>query len=128
MDPYQVENLPLSDLNYKSLLGLVGEANAELARYDGLLQGIVNPQILLSPLMTQEAVLSSRIEGTQATLDEVLEHEAGMEMTESKIVDIQEIINYRKALMLAKDILAEQPISLYMLREIHKILLDSPRA
>src|SRR6218665_972274 len=50
-------------------------ANAALARYDGLLQGIPNPAIMLSPLTTREAVLSSRIEGTQATMDEVLEQE-----------------------------------------------------
>jgi len=52
---------------------LVGDANAELARYDGLLQGITNPQIMFSPLTNEEAVLSSKIEGTQATVDEVLE-------------------------------------------------------
>jgi len=42
-----------------------------------MLQSLVNPAIFLSPLTTQEAVLSSKIEGTVATLDEVLEHEAG---------------------------------------------------
>ncbi len=57
---------------------LVGQANAALARYDGLLQGIPNPAVMLSPLTTQEAVLSSKIEGTQATVDEVLEQEAGL--------------------------------------------------
>ncbi|MBO9497183.1 hypothetical protein J7438_24295 [Thalassotalea sp. G20_0] len=59
------------------MFSLVGEANAELARYDGLLQGIPNPAVMLSPLTTQEAVLSSKIEGTQATVDEVLGGRAG---------------------------------------------------
>ena len=55
---------------------LIGQANAALARYDGMLQSIVNPAVLLSPLTIQEAVLSSRIEGTQASIEEVLEFEA----------------------------------------------------
>ncbi len=83
----------------------------------------------MSPLTTQEAVLSSKIEGTQATLDEVLEHEAGLleAKDEAKENDIQEIVNYRKALMLAKDVLKEQPITLHLMREMHKILLNSVR-
>lgn len=119
--------MPLQDLDYRRLLGLVGEANAALAKYDGLLQGIVNPGVLLSPITTQEAVLSSKIEGTQATLDEVLEHEAGIQMDLFKTQDIQEIVNYRHALMLASDYLQDRPISLTIVREMHKILLDSVR-
>ena len=48
----------------------------QLSRYEGLLLSIPNPDVLLSPRSSQEAVLSSRIEGTQATLGEVLEFEA----------------------------------------------------
>ena len=72
MKSYVPDTLPLIELDFRLLLPLVGRANAELARYDGLLQGIPNPAVMLSPLTTQEAVLSSRIEGTQATMDEVL--------------------------------------------------------
>ena len=60
-------------------MDLLSTANRQLARYDGLLQSIINPEVLLSPLRTQEAVLSSKIEGTQATLKEVLEYEAEKE-------------------------------------------------
>lgn len=129
MEPYAAEDLPFAPgrLDYGRLIRLVGEANAALARYDGLLAGIVNPAILLSPLTTQEAVLSSRIEGTQATLDEVLEHEAGAAFDEGKENDIQEIVNYRKALMLAKEVVAEQPITLGLIRQMHAVLLDSVR-
>lgn len=77
MDPYIPHVLPLERLDYHLLLGLVGRANAELARYDGSLRAIPNPEIMLSPMTLREAELSSRIEGTQATLSEVLEHEAG---------------------------------------------------
>ena len=78
-----------------------------LARYDGLLQGIPNPAVLLAPLTTREAVLSSKIEGTQATVDEVLEHEAGLEKDGEKSKDIQEILNYRLALNKASNYLAD---------------------
>ena len=47
MKPYQPDKLPLENLDYRLLLPLVGSANAELARYDGLLQGIPNPAVML---------------------------------------------------------------------------------
>lgn len=128
MQPYIPQKLPLNDLNYKMLIGLVGEANAALAQYNGMLQGVVNPSILLSPLTTQEAVLSSRIEGTQATLDEVLEHEAGQIYDEDKTADIQEVMNYRRVLVLASETLVDnRPLSLSLLKQMHTILMDSVR-
>jgi len=127
MTPYTPDPLPPAGIDYGPLVGLVGRANAELARYDGLLQGIVNPGVLLSPLTTQEAVLSSRIEGTQATLDEVLEHEAGQPMPPEKSQDIQEIANYRAALIRAAEELAHRPISLSLVKQMHALLMDSVR-
>lgn len=125
--PYLPDALPLDSLDYRRLISVVGRANAELARYDGLLQGLVNPGVMLSPLTTQEAVLSSRIEGTQATLDEVLEYEAGSVWTGEKGADIQEIINYRQALTQAHDSLLERPISLGLVRQMHTVLMNSVR-
>ena len=127
MTPYNPDSLPLADLDYRRLLPLVGQANAALARYDGLLQGIPNPSVMLSPLTTQEAVLSSKIEGTQATVDEVLEQEAGLIKEGEKFKDIQEISNYRKALYSAREYLKDFPIRLSFVRELHRILLDSVR-
>ena len=117
----------MEGLNFGKLIGLVGQANAELARYDGMLSSIVNPSILLSPITTQEAVLSSRIEGTQATLDEVLEHDAGQDYDENKTKDIMEVLNYRKVLILAQNSLVERGLTLGMIREMHTILMDSVR-
>jgi Fic family protein len=82
---------------------------------------------MLSPLTTQEAVLSSKIEGTQATVDEVLEQEAGLIKEGEKYKDIQEISNYRLALFQASEHLRDYPIRLGLIREIHKILLNSVR-
>ncbi|MGA8169579.1 MAG: Fic/DOC family N-terminal domain-containing protein, partial [Methylocystis sp.] len=103
MEPYVPDALPLANLDYSRIVRKVGPANAALARYDGLLQGIVNASVLLSPLTNSEAVLSSKIEGTQATVDEVLEYEAGVEFGGDKVADIQEVVNYRKTLTLAKE-------------------------
>jgi hypothetical protein len=71
MTPYVPHSLPLTGLDYARLIRKIGPANAALARYDGLLQSVINPDVMLSPLANREAVLSSRIEGTQATVDEV---------------------------------------------------------
>jgi len=127
MSPYQPDALPLADLDFARLLPKIGPANAALARYDGLLQSVVNPLVLLSPLTQREAVLSSKIEGTQATVDEVLEFEAGMDFDPEKTNDIHEIVNYRKALSLATQAVAERPISLGLLRQMHTVLMDSVR-
>ncbi|MFT4579728.1 MAG: Fic family protein [Nitrospinales bacterium] len=127
MTPYEPDVLPLRELDYQLLFGLVGDASSELARYDGLLQGIPNPAVMLSPLTTREAVLSSKIEGTQATVDEVLEQEAGLLKEGEKYKDIQEISNYRSALFQASEYLKDYPIRLNVIRELHKTLLSGLR-
>ena len=127
MQPYVPVQLPVDTIDFGRLVGLVGKANGALARFDGLLHGIANAELLLSPLTTQEAVMSSRIEGTQATLSDVLEYEAGIEKPESLREDIQEIINYRTALNYSQKYLLERPISLGFLRELHQILMNSAR-
>lgn len=127
MKPYIPVELPIKNLDFRRLISAVGSANAELARYDGLLQGIVNPTIMLSPLTVEEAVLSSRLEGTQATVDDVYEHEAGIEKTEDKIQDIREVINYRTALRNAQEYLRDYPISLSFIQAVHRLLLNSVR-
>ncbi len=127
MKPYTPDELPLNNLDYQFLFSSVGDANAELARYDGLLQGIPNPGVLLSPLIKQEAVLSSKIEGTQATVDEVLEQEAGLIKEGEKYKDIQEISNYSTALLNAINYLRDYPIRLGFICELHRVLLNSVR-
>lgn len=127
MQPFVPHVLPVQDLDWRQLLPLVGQAHAALARYDGLLAGIPNPAVMLSPLATQEAVLSSKIEGTQATVDEVLEQEAGLLKEGEKFEDIQEISNYRRALFQAREYLKDYPIRLGFVRELHRTLMSSVR-
>ena len=64
---YHIGEFPPIAIDWPRLIPLIGPANAALARYDGVLSSIPNAAVLLSPLTTQEAVLSSRIEGPQAT-------------------------------------------------------------
>lgn len=128
MKPFIPDNLPFDSIDWEPLIPWMGRANRELCRYDGLLGVMPNPDILLTPLTTQEAVLSSRIEGTQATLGEVFKYEAGeAPAEESKRVDIHEIINYRIAMKVAEDELKTRPFSLNLLKKIHLVLLDSVR-
>lgn len=135
MKPYKPQRLPVEDLDWGTFIELVGKANRFVARYDGLLQSIVNPEVLLSPLRTQEAVLSSKIEGTQATLEDVMEFEAeanadadaGALQSERKYGDILEVINYRRALLKGKEQMAVRPINLNDLLKIHEILLRGVR-
>lgn len=126
MEPLIPDLLPLKALQWSKYVRLVGQANAELARFDGILQAIINPAVLLSPLTTNEAVLSSKIEGTQATLEEVLTFEAKPDKN-IKSDDILEVLNYRKAISFAVNWLNERTVTLNMIRQAHAILLDSVR-
>ena len=66
---YHTDRFPPDDrLDWPRLVPFIGPATAAVARYDGMLAAIPNPGVLLAPLTTREAVLSSRIEGTQATM------------------------------------------------------------
>ncbi len=126
--PFIPHELPLKDLDWKMLAPVIARANAELARYDGLLQTMLNPEILLSPLTTSEAVLSSMIEGTQATLGEVLQYEAGAFFGKEKTTDIHEIRNYREALRAAERSLLEgRNISLNLIKGLHQLLMQGVR-
>jgi Fic family protein len=128
MQPFEPQQLPIDDIQWDSLIPLIGKANRSLAYYDGILYGLANPDILLSPLTTQEAVLSSKIEGTQATLGEVLKFEAGeAPAEESRVMDIEEIMNYRRAMRRAEEELKVRPFSLNLLKELHSVLLDGVR-
>jgi Fic family protein len=127
---YHYGGFPPTKLDWEKLLPLIGPANAAIARYDGLLSAIPDAAVLLSPLTTQEAVLSSRIEGTQATMGEVLEFEAREDITKvtaEKRDDIQEILNYRKALRHAMTMLETLPLSQRVILETHRVLMDSVR-
>lgn len=127
---YHDGQFPPEDLDWARLVPIIGPANAAVARYDGMLAAIPNAHVLLSPLTTQEAVLSSRIEGTQATMGEVLEYEARGDTDEPsspKEADIWEILNYRRAMRAATEMLNDLPLCQRIVLECHRILLNSVR-
>ncbi len=122
---YHAGRFPPDDrIDWQKLVPFIGSAAAALARYDGMLAAIPNPGVLPAPLSTQEAVLSSRIEGTQATMGEVLEFEAGREPdSPARRKDIQEVLNYRSAMRQAEKLLEDLPLSQRVIREVHTVLL-----
>ena len=129
--PYIPEQLPLpvEKLNVASLVREISDSNTALATYNGILRAVPNPSILLSTLIQQEADLSSRIEGTQASYKDVLDQEAGkISSDERQENDIQEIINYRHAMINAQESLeAGRNLSLSLILELHQQLLQSVR-
>jgi Fic family protein len=128
MKPAIAEKLPIQTLNWPALVPLLGEANRSVARFDGMLAHLRNPALLRTPFTTREAVLSSKIEGTVATLSDVLRFEAGEDQqSERKKLDIEEIVNYRLALRAAERELKTRPFSLNLVLKLHKVLLTSVR-
>jgi Fic family protein len=127
---YHLGEFPPKTLDWSRLIPLLGPANAGLARYDGLLSAIPNAHILLSPLTTQEAVLSSKIEGTHVTIGEVLEIEAGGDsaaFTQPKREDAEEVLNYRRAMQACVGEMEHRPFSQQVLRGAHALLMQGVR-
>ena len=123
---------PPESIDWSKLIPLIGPANAAIARYDGTLGAIPNAAVLLSPLTMQEAVLSSRIEGTQATMGEVLQYEAQgendtAEFAADRKADIKEILNYRSAVRHAETMLKTLPLGQRVIRETHAVLMSGVR-
>lgn len=129
MRPATPKDLPLlTGVDWLALIPAMGHANRSVAEYNGMLRRLPNSHLLLTPLRLQEAVLSSRIEGTLATMSEVLQFEAGAPPErESRRQDIEEILNYRSALNTAMQELATRPFSLNLLLKLHKQLMSSVR-
>lgn len=125
--PFIPQSLPIK-INWSKFTSLISEANRELGVYNGLLQSIPNTEVIFSPLTTQEAVLSSKIEGTVATLEDVLNFEAKTNVNVSNYDDIEEVRNYRKALDEAFSMIKKGfPISLRLITAMHTILMQGVR-
>jgi len=117
-------------INYESLVRVIGEAHGAIGELNGLLRkNILSPELLVTPLLTKEAVLSSRIEGTQATLEDVFQYEARPAggVAGAKDQDITEIINYRRAMNFSMEELKAKSINQSFIKKIHYLLLDLSR-
>ena len=107
-----------------SLVSLLDRASRAIATLDGVGETIQNPHLLIRPLLRREAVLSSRIEGTAASLSDVFSYEAGNERVSD---DVREVINYVAALEQGVRTLERLPISFRSVNEIHGQLLAGVR-
>ena len=100
---------------------------ARSSELSGLGRQLPNPHLLIAPYLRQEAVLSSRIEGTVTTLSELLIDQVGGATTERGRDDLREVRNYVTALEHGLDRLAELPLSLRLVREVHEHLMQGVR-
>ncbi|MFZ2411461.1 MAG: Fic family protein [Candidatus Methanoperedens sp.] len=105
---------------------LLSKADRDLARLDGITTVLPNSDLFIAMYVKKEALLSSQIEGTQASLEGVLEFEADLTPKED-VNEIKDVINYIKALNYGMGRLNELPMSLRLIREIHKNLLEGTR-
>ena len=121
---FKLKKLPVSILPDRQILTLVSEANRAIGKFNGLLQNVKNKKLFIAPLIRKEAVVSSQIEGTQATLEDVLEYEA----LQIEKGDVKEVYNYVRAIDYAVKRMEEGfPLSLRLIKEIHGILLEGVR-
>lgn len=119
----ELRRLPL-EVDYSELTPLLTDAMFSLGKLGGLFRILPNPCLLISPLTTREATLSSRIEGTQSTLTDVYKYDAG-ELTEH--ADVAEVVNYRKAMEYGIKKVKESEFSLELIQKLHEILLTGVR-
>src|SRR2546426_4331371 len=108
------------------LTRLLSDADRSLGRLDGIGSVLPNPDLFVAMYVRQEAVLSSQIEGTQSTLEDVLQFEVDAKGADLP-KDIEEVVNYVRAMNYGLKRLDELPLSLRLTREIHSELLRGAR-
>jgi Fic family protein len=121
--------LPPAELPLGSdLILALSRADAALGELSGLGRQLPNPHLLIDPLVRREAVLSSRIEGTQASLADIFLNEAGQpDQASASPDDVQEVLNYVAALEHGMARLAVLPLSLRLMNEMHAKLMTGVR-
>jgi len=115
---------PEPPISYDSeMIELLSRADRMLGRLDGVTETLPDPELFVAMYVQKEAVLSSQIEGTQASLIDVFDSELSKEKRE----DIGDIVNYVGAMNYGLERLKEFPLSLRLIKEIHQVLLSSGR-
>lgn len=110
----------------QGMVALLSRVDLGIGRLDGVAQTLPNPDLFVAMYVRREAVYSSQIEGTQSTLDDVLAFELdprGLELPK----DVEEVVNYVRAMNYGLDRLSSLPLSLRLIREIHAQLLTGVR-
>lgn len=132
--PTKVAKLP-PKIDYVKIMHSLTLAHAAVGELRGVLTSVKSKEMLIAPFRKREAVSSSAIEGTRATLEEVMEYEALEDKTNPKTTpeqdrkrdDIVEIINYENALTAGMEVLKERPLGETLLKRAHGALLSIGR-
>jgi Fic family protein len=130
---YHYGAFPPRELELNKVLGSLLKATDALARYDQVLKSLHSTEFFLAPLRNQEAVISSRMEGTISTLDEILQYEADLDETteenpEKVRSEVFETILYQRALTNAQRAMQDgYPLSEHLVKSIHQQLLSFGR-
>jgi Fic family protein len=110
-----------------ALSSSLGEAERSLGRLATLADTLPNPHILARPFIRREAVLSSRIEGTRASLVDLYQYESAQLTFLEDVPDVREVYNYVRAMDYGLVRVKTLPVSLRLIREIHAILMEGVR-
>lgn len=125
---YHYDKFPPNSLDYEKFIASLIKATDAVARYDQMLKNMHNSEILLAPLRNQEAVISSRMEGTVSTMDEILKYEADhddkLEATSNVRSEVIETLLYQRALKSVQKMMKDgYPLSQFLIKTIHERLL-----
>jgi len=110
----------------RELADALSQAGLAIGRLDGASGILPNPDLFVGMYVRQEAVLSSQIEGTQASLVDLLDYEVNEQNAQAPR-DVEEVVNYVNAMNYGLRRLADLPLSLRLLREIHGQLMSGVR-
>ena len=120
--PTPLQEIELKNFDYRTI-DLLTKANFELGKLNGLASNIIDVDMFLGSYVRKEALYSSQIEGTQATLEDILD----TSNENSPNVDIEDVINYVKATNFSVKLVDELPICNRYIKKIHEILLQGVR-
>ena len=129
---YHYDKFPPRNLDYGKFVEPLIKATDAVARYDQMLKNMHNSEILLAPLLNQEAVISSRMEGTISTMDEILKYEADHDAETENVTNVRseiiETILYQRALRATQKAMEDgYPLSQSLVKGIHQRLLSFGR-
>lgn len=127
---YHYGKFPPKNIDYTQFIQQLLLATDALARFDQMLKNLHNNEILLAPLRNQEAVISSRIEGTISTMDQILQYQAdnNIETSTDSKSDVIETILYERTLKNAQSAIEDgYEISSYFIQQMHQQLLSHGR-
>lgn len=123
--PNPLPPIPEIEMN-QEMWNLLSQADRALGRLDGATDALPNPDLFVFMYVRKEAVLSSQIEGTQASLIDVLEFES-QAVEPDNPQDVEEVVNYIAAINYGLKCLKKLPVSLRLVREIHQELMKGVR-